>query len=475
MPGSILNADTGFPQFKDGQSTSEKLDVVMNYLYMLLEQLRYSMGNLDEKNFNPSGLEQLQKTITEPIYVELFDEETGKVTRLAATADGLTARLNNFQVNPFSPAGTYEVGACVAYEGKVYRCITAVTTPGAWDPTKWEETAAGSIEAQLTATNQNINTKISSDTAQSMINQTVGSITLAVDDGAGKQTTIGAFNNGVLIASTGLITNAGLVVFKPNDPDNPSAGGYSMINGGVIKSQVIDASLITGGTIGGAIIYGTNGLYGPEVITRRDTGETYTYGQITRYIYEQLKTNPGGIEFGTIYRQWHAPFARTENGKPDASSIAEGTYTKFGGIFASYEDDRLYVSTEGALGKRLKLVSGYDLSITAKFTTNQPDQTPGGEAPVQTYTIPATGGSTGLYGGRIFIGAETQTIGAYDRGQEVRIGNPYGHVMIIPYVMQNDPEDEGKDTESTVSNAYEFRSDGIYYNGHRVVDSSRRV
>lgn len=41
MPGSILSADTNFPNFSDQQSDSEKINVIQNYLYMLLEQLRY--------------------------------------------------------------------------------------------------------------------------------------------------------------------------------------------------------------------------------------------------------------------------------------------------------------------------------------------------------------------------------------------------------------------------------------------------
>lgn len=39
----------------------------------------------------------------------------------------------------FSTSRTYAVGDFVIYDGKTYRCITAVSTAGAWDSTKWEE------------------------------------------------------------------------------------------------------------------------------------------------------------------------------------------------------------------------------------------------------------------------------------------------------------------------------------------------
>ena len=41
---------------------------------------------------------------------------------------------------PFSTAATYAAGDYAEKDGTVYICTTAITTPGAWDSTKWEET-----------------------------------------------------------------------------------------------------------------------------------------------------------------------------------------------------------------------------------------------------------------------------------------------------------------------------------------------
>lgn len=81
MPGNILNADTGFPQFTGDESSDAKIDKVMNYLYMLLEQLRYSLSNLDADNFNDAGLREIGEGIARPLQTR-FENEFSKTSAL---------------------------------------------------------------------------------------------------------------------------------------------------------------------------------------------------------------------------------------------------------------------------------------------------------------------------------------------------------------------------------------------------------
>ena len=81
MPGNILNADTGFPTFAEGEDSNAKIDKVMNYLYMLLEQLRYSLSNLDADNFNETGLKEIADGIARPLQTS-FENEFGKTSAL---------------------------------------------------------------------------------------------------------------------------------------------------------------------------------------------------------------------------------------------------------------------------------------------------------------------------------------------------------------------------------------------------------
>lgn len=46
-------------------------------------------------------------------------------------------------VLPFSATKTYALKDLVAYDGKIYRCTTAITVGAAWDATKWTEIGAG--------------------------------------------------------------------------------------------------------------------------------------------------------------------------------------------------------------------------------------------------------------------------------------------------------------------------------------------
>lgn len=45
--------------------------------------------------------------------------------------------LENYNTPDFNTSSTYKVGDYVMYQGKLYKCTTAITTSGAWDSTKW--------------------------------------------------------------------------------------------------------------------------------------------------------------------------------------------------------------------------------------------------------------------------------------------------------------------------------------------------
>ena len=81
MPANILNADVMFPSFRDDETSEQKLDKVTNYLYMLLEQLRYSLSNLDADNFNDTGLREIAEGISRPLQTE-FENELVKTAAL---------------------------------------------------------------------------------------------------------------------------------------------------------------------------------------------------------------------------------------------------------------------------------------------------------------------------------------------------------------------------------------------------------
>ena len=94
MPSNLLNVDTAFPDLRVSRSTDEKFRMVSDYLYMLREQLQYSMANLGRENFNDSSFDDIAHIINEPVYVRLEDTD-GKLSSLIQTVDGFDLRVEN--------------------------------------------------------------------------------------------------------------------------------------------------------------------------------------------------------------------------------------------------------------------------------------------------------------------------------------------------------------------------------------------
>ena len=94
MPGNILSADTQFPNFAGHENPAEQIRTIRNYLYMLLEQLRYTLNNLDAGNFNTEGLKEIQDAISQPILKQLSDTD-GNLAELQVTAAGLASRVSS--------------------------------------------------------------------------------------------------------------------------------------------------------------------------------------------------------------------------------------------------------------------------------------------------------------------------------------------------------------------------------------------
>ena len=118
MPGNLLDADTGFPEMRGSQEQINR--DVQNYLYMLLEQLRYTLSNLGADNFNDTELDGIANVIREPVLLKL-EAEDGRLTALAADTDGLRARLSSAEgdITELSAQAEGVVGRLTDAEGKL--------------------------------------------------------------------------------------------------------------------------------------------------------------------------------------------------------------------------------------------------------------------------------------------------------------------------------------------------------------------
>lgn len=64
MPSNWLYIDTNFPSFTQKESVNDKVETMQDYLFMLVEQLRYTLHNLDLSNMNKAAADGFVKTIT---------------------------------------------------------------------------------------------------------------------------------------------------------------------------------------------------------------------------------------------------------------------------------------------------------------------------------------------------------------------------------------------------------------------------
>jgi len=104
MPGTLSNADINFPTFEG--STEKQLKDVESYLYMLLENLRYSLANIGTENMNSDELDKIIKMSAKQI------DLTGYVTFNALEEEGQTIiNGSNITTGTISADRLYLTGA----------------------------------------------------------------------------------------------------------------------------------------------------------------------------------------------------------------------------------------------------------------------------------------------------------------------------------------------------------------------------
>ena len=237
MPSNILNTDVMFPQLTSGKSTEQQLSEVLNYLFMLREQLRYSLSNLGVENINPASFDEIANIITEPVYVQLKDAE-GNTASLMAEVDSLSSRLTDTEGNVSSLIQTTT-------------CLTSRV-----------QDAEGNIST-LQQTSVSMSSTISSLSGEvTEITQTVNGLSLSATNGT-SSSTLRLLANGIQMSSTN-ISFSGMVTFT----DLSSTSSGTVINGGNITTGTISAITIEGCTVTGSIfqtLLGGSGNVGGEL------------------------------------------------------------------------------------------------------------------------------------------------------------------------------------------------------------------
>ena len=165
MPTTFQLVETTFPN-GEGKDTQEQINGVYDYLFVLLEQLRYTLFNLDGSNINQNALSEFIKNISEPIYAKIEDTDKN-VNEISITAKGLDARLSNA-------------------EGDITQLDT--TAKGLQVSVSNLDGAITNIKTDVNGIRATVSGKIDGTEAQSLINQSINGITLSVSSGSGGST-----------------------------------------------------------------------------------------------------------------------------------------------------------------------------------------------------------------------------------------------------------------------------------------------
>lgn len=151
---------------KNSYFNSQDASLIINYAYLIfVDDTVYKLSDLvpllhkgdifliSETDVPDRWVSGFSSSTAEYIYVQLDKLETSKIdlTNYATKTD-----IDNVNKN-FAPVydqltTTYSVGEVVIYNGKLYCCTTAVTTPEAFDSAKWTAIKVASGFVNLTGT-----------------------------------------------------------------------------------------------------------------------------------------------------------------------------------------------------------------------------------------------------------------------------------------------------------------------------------
>lgn len=233
MPTAQMLTEEALPKYRAEDRDSDRIKTIYNYLFMLVEQLRYSLGNISEDNFNAAALDQIKSDISEPIYRRIEDSD-GNISSLTQTAEMLQSRISNAEgdISTLTQTATSLSSRIQSAEGDISNLTQTATSLSSRI-----SDAEGNISS-LTQTAGSLSSRISSaEGSISSISQTVNGISLSVANEEG-QSTIKLIRNGIAVSSETIVFS-GFVRFT-----DLSTSGSTTINGDNITTGSIKVDLI---------------------------------------------------------------------------------------------------------------------------------------------------------------------------------------------------------------------------------------
>jgi uncharacterized protein YoxC len=304
VPDNFLAVDAAMPNFDSARALPERVEELQNYVFQLLEQLRYLFNNIDPtKNFNPAALASFISNITTPIVARITDAEDRFTTKLDLMAEGLNLRITDAVKGLNTEITATAEGLRTEVQDAVKGLQTEITQTAGAIRTELSDAVTG-LQTEITATADGLQTQVSTlkgnistltqtaeglqtqvttqkgqistvtQTAEglstrvataegnistvtqtadylvsqisgiggafSSINQRINSITISVTEASDGQSSTIALYKDGIVIASERIVMSGLVTFE----DLSTSDGKTEINGNNIKTGKISADLI---------------------------------------------------------------------------------------------------------------------------------------------------------------------------------------------------------------------------------------
>lgn len=99
MPSAWSLIDASFPTFTGNERVRDQMDVVLNYMFMLAEGLKYQLSNLNAQNFNTKALKDIQIETTADVEAVLEEmvEQVNTIQNSVSSLRSSVAGLENWQ------------------------------------------------------------------------------------------------------------------------------------------------------------------------------------------------------------------------------------------------------------------------------------------------------------------------------------------------------------------------------------------
>lgn len=250
MPTNFSALDQNLPRFTGDETTERKVQVIQDYLYQLLEALRYAMSNLDTRNFNQTAwnkfLDGYGSGLTDPIYKQISDAE-GNLTKLEVTAKGLQMQITNNAGDIHNLSVTAgELTSQIANNAgdistlkQTAQSLSSTISNAQGDISALRQTA-NSLTSQISSANGNI----------SVLQQTANNLSVSISNAQNNIYNLQLTANGLssAVADTqGRVsiveqTVNGLTIYNPYT-------GQTQINGGMIETSQMRLDRLFGNSV----------------------------------------------------------------------------------------------------------------------------------------------------------------------------------------------------------------------------------